>query len=241
MCYTQAGDLQSPWSVLLAVEREILGGGALSSKSSIWAHYRLWLQLRPPRAQAEPLGAKAVKEQEEIARNVWMVLYSAQSSPKKHCSDSSKTHSYITTASHSGRVPARVVVHGSGNITKKSRSCHIAAPSSSQQQTWVETKTSLNKMLMLYFWLNTLFTMHQINLKVHGTRLKLCGMCQTFKWLSKCLSGSSLNAVLSLFFLYQRWRIVPWHRHQSVEEKEKDISIPSPLNVFHWLFTRRLL
>lgn len=68
-------------SALLAVKGVILGGGLLSSKISIWTHYRLWLQLRPPWAEAEPLEAKAVKEEKRLEEmSEW--CYMAQSSPK---------------------------------------------------------------------------------------------------------------------------------------------------------------
>ncbi len=68
-------------SALLAVKGVILGGGLLSSKISIWTHYRLWLQLRSSRAEAEPLGAKAVKEQKRL-EEMFEWCYIAQSSPK---------------------------------------------------------------------------------------------------------------------------------------------------------------
>ena len=65
-------------AALLAEKGVILGGGLLSSKISIWTHYRLWLQLRPPWAEAEPLGAKAVKESKRLEeKSEW--CYIAQS------------------------------------------------------------------------------------------------------------------------------------------------------------------
>lgn len=62
------------------MRREILGGGFISPKISIWTYYRLWLQLRPPQAEAEPLGAKAVKEQKRLEEmSEW--CYTAKSYP----------------------------------------------------------------------------------------------------------------------------------------------------------------
>lgn len=64
-------------TALLAVNWVILGGGFLSSKISIWTHYRLWLRLRPPPKQKpKPLGTKAVKELRQEEMSEW--CYAAQ-------------------------------------------------------------------------------------------------------------------------------------------------------------------